>query len=178
MLKDLVLFRHAKAVRPFEAADDESRNLAPRGRTDSARMAARLAAAGFVPDVALVSTAARTRQTWDIARAAFAPVDARWLDTLYLASPDTCLAAARSAAAGSVVLVGHDPGLHDLACRLAQGQTDSTGRLAVLRQKLPTAGVAWFTADPGCASGFRFTAFLSPKDPDEGLGSNDRQPRA
>ena len=68
----LLLLRHAKAERGQPGGRDHERALAQRGRDDAPRLGAYLVRHKLVPDLALVSTAARTRETWALATAAFA----------------------------------------------------------------------------------------------------------
>ncbi len=69
-MRELVLFRHAK-TEPNNAGGDRARELTAGGREAAIRMAERLKAEGVAPDLVLVSTAVRTRQTWDLAKAIF-----------------------------------------------------------------------------------------------------------
>jgi phosphohistidine phosphatase len=172
MLRDLVLFRHGKAVRPHEAPDDYDRPLTARGVADSARQAGRLQALGCAPDVALVSTALRASQTWDQAARVFPRVAVRASRALYLAAPEVYLEGATAAKAAGVIVVAHDPGLHDLARRLMRGaeNEDAGGGVRALRADFPTAGIAWFKADPSARSGFALHAFLDPEDDRPGAG--------
>ena len=112
----LVLLRHAKAEE--RRADDHSRVLAPRGVADCARVREWLLAKQLRPDRVLVSTSARTRQTWDLAGVGDAQpgYDAQ----VYDASLEDLLAVVRQTPAdvATLVLVGHDPGLTLLAWTL------------------------------------------------------------
>lgn len=135
-MKRLVLLRHAKAVSK-NTPDDAGRVLAARGRSDMALVAAALADAGIRPDVALVSPAARTRETWALAGQPDVPV--RFEPAIYEASVRTLLGLVHAAppAAGTVAMVGHNPGFEELAATLA----DRKGR-PQLRDGMPTAAVA------------------------------------
>jgi phosphohistidine phosphatase len=131
----LALVRHAKSDWSGGLADHD-RPLNPRGVRDAPVMAARLVAAGFVPDVILSSTAERARTTAAAFGAAYrlAPeLD----DGLYGASSAELREAAATAGEGgaaSVLLVAHNPGIADLAAML------SRGRIA----HMPTCAVATF----------------------------------
>jgi phosphohistidine phosphatase len=160
-LQNLILLRHGKAVRPGEAADDFSRGLTPRGQDEARAQARALAALGMVPQVALVSTALRATQTWDEASAELPATTARLSRLLYLASPDVYRHAAEAAGAASVMVVAHDPGLHELACALLAGNP-KTPEAMLLKAGLPTAGLVWFESDPALKSGWRLKRFLSP----------------
>jgi len=137
----LMLFRHAKSDRP-SGVEDHERPLAHRGREESALMGRHMAREGLVPDLVSVSTSVRTRETWTLARPAFLQTPARRDEPrLYNASAQTLLAVAREAdsSIGSQLLIGHNPGLYDLAVQLA-AKGDAT-LLARLRDGLPTAGL-------------------------------------
>jgi phosphohistidine phosphatase len=162
----LCLFRHAKAAHPSSGQLDFDRALTDRGREDAARMGGALTP--LAPDLALVSPAARTRETWDIAGSTL-PGTARSLDPdLYLCSAETLVAIARALpdATETAILVGHNPGLHELALWLA---ASSSGQPALaLRQKFPTASLAVFAIDAGWVrlspSRARLTSFVTPAD--------------
>src|SRR5437868_14317697 len=72
-MRRLIIFRHAKAERLQPGGSDLSRRLEPRGRNDAEAMGAYLAKHKLVPDLAAVSTSARTRETWAFAGAAVTP---------------------------------------------------------------------------------------------------------
>jgi phosphohistidine phosphatase len=118
----LILFRHGKAEPDSESGEDFDRRLTARGIRESAEMGARLADMGFQPVVALVSPAARAKQTWESAQAAFPSAQTRFLDHLYHADPHTIRRAAEEAGetAGTVAMVGHNPGMQELTVRLLQ----------------------------------------------------------
>jgi phosphohistidine phosphatase len=162
MLTDLVLFRHGKAVRPHEARDDFNRGLTARGVAQAAAQAVRLKEAGCFPEVALVSTALRAAQTWDACRSAFPDTPAQLSRELYLASPANYLATAQACSQKVVILIAHDPGLHDLACRLMKGDRGNDAGQAELMEHLPTAGLAWFQGDATARSGFKLKQFWAP----------------
>jgi phosphohistidine phosphatase len=147
----LILMRHGKAERHAAQGGDFERALAERGRNDVALIASALASEGLAPDLALVSAARRTRETWEAAAGAFPGATAQVLRNLYHAEAQEVLAAVREAdaPAGTVMVVGHNPGLHDLSLRLAQG-AQAEGRpaeLSKLRGRFPTATAAVFDID-------------------------------
>lgn len=163
MLTDLILFRHGKALRPHEARDDFSRGLTPRGRLQAAAQAQRLQAAGCDLQVALVSTALRAAETWDACQQAFPDAQVHLSRQLYLAAPSIYLNAAKTAKAGRVMIVAHDPGLHELARSLMKGDMGQDRGQAALREHLPTSGVAWFCADLTASSGYKLRQFWAPE---------------
>lgn len=163
MLTDLVLFRHAKAVRPHEARDDFERGLTPTGVAQASAQARLLSEAGFRPDVAIVSTAFRAAQTWEAASDQFVGVPVRLTRALYLATPDIYLETARATGKDKVLLIAHDPGLHELCRLFTKAQKGSGGEIDALRSELPTSGVAWFVADAGAKHGFALKRFFAPE---------------
>ena len=141
-MRRLYLLRHAKAVQDASGGDHE-RPLNARGRED-APMAARAAAArGFVPALVLCSTAKRTSETLALALPFFTPPpEVRMTPALYHAAPETILAQLGSIPAdiGSVMIVGHNPGLQDLAAELAGA--GKMGRR--IEEKFPTSAFVAF----------------------------------
>jgi phosphohistidine phosphatase len=162
MLTDLVLFRHAKAVRPHEVRDDFERGLTPSGVAQAKAQAARLAEAGFRPDLAIVSTAFRAAQTWEAADDLFHGVPVRLTRNLYLATPQIYLDSATASGKSKVMLIAHDPGLHELARLFTKGQKGVSPEVDALRAELPTSGIAWFVADAGSKSGFSLKRYFLP----------------
>ena len=158
-LLQLTLFRHAKTHPAEGDQDDFDRALMPVGRRDAPRIAEGIAAAGASPVLALVSDARRTRETWELIQPAFGRVEARFLPAYYLAPAETLLGEAERADAASVIIVAHNPGLHDLASRLAPRRNALESRL---RAKLPTSGAALFERATLDAS-WKLAAFLTPK---------------
>lgn len=170
-MRRLILLRHAKSDWP-SGTEDHARPLAKRGRKAAPVMGDYLAREGLLPDLVLVSSARRTRETWDLvalqlARAMPLPPPVEWHDGLYHASPDAILAIVGTTPASvrSLVVIGHNPGLHDLACR-SVGHGDRYA-FARLKQGLPTAGlvVLDFPAEDwaGLAAGdARLDRFVTP----------------
>ena len=116
----LILMRHGKAERDSKSGEDFDRKLTDRGVRESAAMAANLADLGLVPDIALVSAAQRTRETWDRVAGAVLETrpEVRYLDALYHAAPDVMLAHLRHATQPTVMMIGHNPGIAEFAARL------------------------------------------------------------
>ncbi len=140
-MRRLMLLRHAKSDWP-EGTDDRERPLARRGRDVSPMMGRYMADEGLLPDLVLVSTARRARETWDLACPAFAQNMASHPEPrLYEADSNAILDVIRKTQPGvrTLLLIGHNPGFQDLAIALA-----GTGRqsdLARLQRKYPTAGL-------------------------------------
>lgn len=145
----LILMRHGKAERRAAEGGDFERALAERGREDVALIAAALAEADLAPDLVLVSAARRTRETWDAAASAFPRASVETDRGLYHAEAGEVLAAVREAdaPAGTVMVVGHNPGLHELSIRLAMAGPANAEAMARLRGRFPTATAAVFDID-------------------------------
>ncbi len=166
----LLLLRHAKSSWDDPALADFDRPLAPRGRKAAERMGQVLAARSWLPQRALVSPAARTRETWELVAAALpGSVSADFPDTLYDAAAEDVLSEIQRTlkAVKTLLILGHNPGLEDLARRLA-GANSEAKALQQLREKFPTAALARFDFDGKWAElGFgraRLTHCLRPKD--------------
>jgi phosphohistidine phosphatase len=139
----LYLLRHAKSSWEDTSIQDFDRPLAPRGQQAAPRMGAYLAEHGIAPELILCSAAVRARQTLALILPKL-PGDptVEFEDGLYLAPPTTLLARIRKVRAntGSVMVVGHDPGMHGLAVELSgRGEAADLQRLAT---KFPTAALA------------------------------------
>jgi phosphohistidine phosphatase len=142
----LSLLRHAKAAQPLPGQQDFDRPLTERGRGDAA-WAGRILV-GYKPDLALVSAAQRTRETWDIAGQGMSPALALE-QNLYLCSPAQLLARLQAIPANvrSVVAVGHNPCMHEIAVWLARNADEP--EVAIMREKFPTAALAIFDLRDG-----------------------------
>ena len=145
-VKVLYLLRHAKSSWDDPALSDHKRPLAPRGRRAAARIAAHLDREGIRPALILCSSSRRTRQTLELVAAALPDVPAKVEADLYGAGEASLLRRAHRLpdSADSVMLVGHNPGLQDLALALAGG--GDAQALARLRAKMPTAALATLAA--------------------------------
>jgi phosphohistidine phosphatase len=144
----LSLLRHAKAAQPLPGQHDFDRPLTERGRED-ATWAGRILV-GYKPDLALVSAAQRTRETWDIAGQGMLPAPVLALEQdLYLSSPAQLLARLQAIPANvrSVVAVGHNPCMHEIAVWLARNADEP--ETAIMREKFPTAALAIFDLRDG-----------------------------
>jgi phosphohistidine phosphatase len=164
-MKRLLLLRHAKSSWDDPSLPDHDRPLAPRGRRAVQRIAEHLRSEGVRPDLVLCSSSRRTRETLQGLELAFDRTEVRLEHGLYAASDLALLARVRKVPEhiGSLALIGHNPGLQDLALELGGGR-----ELARLRDKFPTGALATFEFDglwrelgPGRA---RLVAFVVPKD--------------
>ncbi|HYZ57027.1 MAG TPA: histidine phosphatase family protein [Streptosporangiaceae bacterium] len=166
----LVLLRHAKSAWPDVA--DAERPLANRGRRDAPVVGRWLRRSGYVPDAVLCSPARRTRETWALVAAELgAEPPVSYEQRIYQATALGLLHLLREAGGEyrTVLLIGHNPGLAELAVGIAQ-VTDGPelGPLERARAKFPTAAVAvlefsgdWAGLTPGEA---RMVDFAVPCD--------------
>src|SRR4051794_15320559 len=109
----LILLRHAKAASEAPSGDDFDRPLAPRGRREAQTVGAQLAELGLKPDIALVSPALRTRETWELVAEALGGAEVRFDPALYNAEASAIRRIAETAGSrgGTVIVVAHNPGL-------------------------------------------------------------------
>lgn len=140
--RTLLLMRHAKSAWPVGVADAQ-RPLSERGRRDAPEAGRWIASAIGQPDLTVVSPAVRTRQTADLAISMFTDVpDVTYDDRIYEAHW-TALAAVISGLpdeAANVVIIGHNPGLEELADHWPQSVSNDARE--VLSHKFPTSAIA------------------------------------
>lgn len=144
-MKRLYLLRHAKTEPDAEGGDHE-RELTERGRADATLIGREITRRGYRPELILSSTSRRTFQTLEIVVPFFTPQpESRLEPSLYLASAHTIIqrAGAVGGGTGSVMFIGHNPGMEDLAIAMA-GDTDLGTRMA---EKFPTGCFAAFESD-------------------------------
>jgi phosphohistidine phosphatase len=168
--RQLLLLRHAKSSWDDPALADFDRPLAGRGLNAAMLVGRELAKRDWLPDLALVSPALRTRDTWRLVAAELpASVQAEFIQALYEATAADILAKVRqaNAEASSLLVLGHNPGLEEFARGLAGSRSDAAA-LKRLTEKFPTAAFARFSVDSDWASltfgGARLTHCLRPKD--------------
>jgi len=138
----LHLLRHAKSSWKADVEDHE-RRLTRRGREAARRIGKHLPGAIGMPDLVLCSSALRTRETLDLVLAEFAARPRILMeDELYAASREKLMDRLRHLAEedSNVLLIGHNPGLHELAIALAD--PGSPGFRALACGKFPTAARA------------------------------------
>ncbi|MEX0168001.1 SixA phosphatase family protein [Streptomyces sp. LMG1-1-1.1] len=165
----LLLVRHAKAVRKDRRVDDIDRELSKRGRRDAHRTGQWLADSGPRADFVLCSPSRRTRQTWRLAASALDdPPPVVYDERLYNMPPSKLVSvlAERGPGLRAVVLVGHNPGIHELAAGLCGSGPPKL--LKRVRAGFPTSGVVvievpegWERLAPGSG---RVIACWSPAD--------------
>lgn len=161
-MRRLILMRHAKAEKTSPSGGDHDRPLADRGRGDAARVGLALAARGVRPDLALVSDSARTRETWDVLIEAWGDVELRIEPGLYNASAEEIGDAVGLVAdeAETVLVIAHNPGIHDAALGYLGRCAPSPGVRDRLSGRFPTAAAALFRFD---GAGCGFEGLLTPK---------------
>jgi phosphohistidine phosphatase len=160
-----MLLRHAKSAWPD--VPDEDRPLAKRGRRDAPVIGRWLREHGYLPEVVVCSAARRTRQTWKLVAKELGGSPAVTFEPrAYAASALTLLylAGELPAASRSALLIGHNPGISELAASLVA----SPDRAGPPVPGFPTAAVAvlefagdWADLAPG---GARLLAFTTPAE--------------
>jgi phosphohistidine phosphatase len=161
----LLLVRHAKSSWDDATLADRDRPLAKRGRKAAERVGAHLRQAGLRPDLVLCSSALRTRETF---QRMGLDSDLVVEDALYGADGDELLARLRDVPerASGVAVIGHNPGMQDLAIELIGNAPGADARR--LRDRFPTGAVAvfevgaeWRDLSPGVAE---LRSFVVPRE--------------
>jgi phosphohistidine phosphatase len=176
-MRQLLLLRHAKSSWDSKALPDRDRPLNARGRRAASLMREAMRDLGLMPDLVMLSPSRRTRETlqmlepWDDA-----PL-IEPLDTLYLAAASQILTVLHGVpeTVRSVMLIGHNPGMHEFAVLLAGSRAtaprggEASARMAeLLAAGYPTGALAefgiagpWWQLGPG---GGQLIRFLRPRD--------------
>jgi phosphohistidine phosphatase len=167
MTRTLYLLRHAKSSWDDPALPDRDRPLAPRGHRACELVADYLRRHDITPTVVLCSSSARTRETLERISPGFGhPVQPLIEDGLYGATATELLARLRTidSSVASVMLIGHDPSLRELAASLVAAGPHQRA----LSDKFPTGALAtltlvgsWTALAPGTAT---LTAFVKPRE--------------
>ena len=148
-MKTLYLLRHAKSSLEEPSLPDFDRPLNARGRAGAPLMARHMKKQGWIPDLILCSTAARTLETLERIRPVLSPdIPVGMEPRLYLAKRGTLLSVLRAAPerANRVLMIAHNPGMARLAAGLAGPGSDDAAVRRV-RLKYPTAALAVFEFD-------------------------------
>ena len=166
-MKRLYLLRHAKSSWDDPTLADHNRPLAPRGRRAARVMAEHLRRKGIAPELVLCSPSRRTRQTLTrLAPALGENADVQLESELYAASAADLLEVLREVPdeVDSLMMIGHNPGVQDLALSLARGGS----RITRVRGKFPTGALAtleldgsWRELAPGSAE---LVSLVKPKE--------------
>jgi phosphohistidine phosphatase len=168
-MHQLLLLRHAKSSWDDAKLPDRDRPLAERGRRAAAAMRQAMQQLGLAPDLVLVSPARRTLQTLELLEPWDDTPLQEQIETLYLATSMQLLGVLHDIpeTVRSVLLIGHNPGVHDLAQALIAGTqpTDAAHRLAT---SYPTGALAefaiagtWRLLSAGSA---RLSRFITPRE--------------
>jgi phosphohistidine phosphatase len=174
-VRRLWLLRHAKSSWDHPGLPDSDRPLAARGRRAAELLAAHVAASDVRPAMVLCSSSLRTRQTLAAILPALGDaLEIRIERALYGAGPAELLERLRRVPnrASSVMLIGHNPGIQDLALGLAAGGP----ALAALEERFPTGALAtveiaverWRDVADGKATA---TALVTPRSLESGAGA-------
>ena len=167
-MRQLLLLRHAKSSWDDPRLSDHGRPLSARGREAAASVREAMLRLALAPDVVLVSSSRRTLQTLEALLPWPETPIIEPMDALYLATAPQLFAVLNNVAetVRSLMLIGHNPGLHELALALTGSASapDDARRLAA---RYPTAALAefavpgpWRTLAPG---GARLVRFLCPR---------------
>jgi phosphohistidine phosphatase len=168
-MRRLMLLRHAKSDWSAPGQRDIDRPLSSRGRDSAAVMGRYMAQHGLVPDRVLVSSARRTRETWELLAPAFDRQPAfAYEPGMYEASPARLLEIIRTAdrAIHSLMLIGHNPGMQEVAAMLVA--TGDVHARQQLHEKFPAGALAvldfatddWQTLRPNAG---RLDRFVLPR---------------
>jgi phosphohistidine phosphatase len=171
-MRQLLLLRHAKSAHGDPGLSDHARPLDGAGLRAATAMRRAIRELGLTPDMVLVSSSRRTLETLE----AMEPWDetplVETMDALYLATAPQLLTALRDVpeTVRGLMLVGHNPGLHDLALTLAgpHGMSSNRHTTRSLAEGFPPGALAEFTVASSwrdlAAGGGRLVRFLAPKD--------------
>lgn len=145
-MRRLILLRHAKTERDSPTGRDFDRRLDERGHRDAREMGKYIADSRLSPDLALVSPAVRARETWLLAAPHLKSADLAFEPDLYGAEVSELLRVISAAAGrasdpkvGTLLVVAHNPGLHELGLALI-GDSGIAERRE-LEGNLPTSGI-------------------------------------
>lgn len=145
--------RHAQAVGAAPAGGDRERALSPAGRAEALRIGQALKARGVRPDLAMVSAARRTRETWTgVAEGLTLDPEPSWLEVdpaLYNADARFLRGQVESAEnrCETLILIAHNPGIHQLAFELLSDGGASDQILDRVRTGFAPATAAVFQVD-------------------------------
>lgn len=144
-IKRLILMRHAKADPSFTGGDDLGRGITQTGIADAQTIALQLVERGLQPDHVLCSPARRTLQTWTTMKPHY-HASIEIIEALYLAEADRIrtLIENHTGQTGTLMVLGHNPGLLELAVALMGVGVDANSATSRLYQGMPTASVAVF----------------------------------
>ena len=151
-MRRLILLRHAKTEARAPSGRDSDRALTPRGLTDARLVASHLAQMGAAPEVVLVSTALRARQTWDCAAPLFPAARMEPCANLYNAAPEDVAGEIARSTGEFVMVIGHNPSLQELAYSLLDEGGGTAGQIEAVSAGFPTSTAALFHIDDNGAA--------------------------
>lgn len=141
-MRELILLRHAHAEPAQPGQSDADRPLSLRGQAEAEAAARWLADEGLVPSRVLCSPARRTRETLERVLSVLGYADVRYEPRIYEAMPGTLMAVIdEHAEVDRVLMVGHNPGLEQVAALLHSGQSSDF-------RGMPPAGIAVLALPP------------------------------
>ena len=165
--RTLYLLRHAKSSWDDPALPDRDRPLAPRGYRACELVAEHLRRHEITPALVLCSSSTRTRETFERVSAGFSrPVQALIEDFLYAATAAELLTRLRTvdSAVASVMLIGHQPAIQELAVSLVRAEP----KRRALNDKFPTGALATLTLTSSWAAlapeRATLTGFVKPRE--------------
>jgi phosphohistidine phosphatase len=168
-MRTLLLMRHAKSDWSSDIPNDQDRPLNTRGRRDAPLIGTYLAQNDLTPQIAMISDAERTQETWSLMEPSLPNTDASFYADLYLAEPLKMLSRLQGVSDDiqSVLLLAHQPGMSILTKLLTRGVPDAN--LTAAYSHFPTAAVA--VMQFGCdswaqleGSTCEFVNFVRPKN--------------
>lgn len=171
-MRQLLLLRHAKSAWDDPQLPDHDRPLNPRGKAAAERIAATFRRLHLSPELVLVSSARRTQETLHALEPFGESTLVDTLDSLYLAPAERMLELLRATpeTVRSALLIGHNPGVHNLALLLVGAAAMARGGQDALRlaEGYPTCALTefavagpWWGLDAG---GARLVRFIAPSD--------------
>lgn len=154
-MKRLFLLRHANAEMDSPDGSDFERPLSARGRADAERLGREIRASGLDFDLVLASPARRVVETIEAVDELAATLDPRF----YNASAEQLLETIHGVddGVGRLLLVGHNPGMGQLAAQLAASAIDDLPTAALA--EIALAAGDWGNVETGCG---RMTRFITP----------------
>ncbi|HYG27304.1 MAG TPA: histidine phosphatase family protein [Caulobacteraceae bacterium] len=143
----LILMRHARAERRAPSGDDFDRGLTEEGKADAALIGQALARDGLAPGVAVVSAAVRAEQTWEAVSQSFPRARTQVRRELYNAAPMQILDALEGQTAATVMVIAHNPGIHELVIGLLAEGGAGSAVISKVASRFPTSTAVAFVID-------------------------------
>lgn len=179
-MKTLTLLRHAKSGWDDPVARDFDRPLNKRGEKAANVIGNWMRRQKMTFDHVVASPAVRVIDTIDQIENSYGELgEPKWERRIYLASSASLMDVLRETddAFGSVLMIGHNPGLEDLILELVRERQDDPLR-ALVYEKYPTAAVAEITLDIASWANIEknkgtLTRYIRPRDLDPELGPED-----